>query len=94
MLPWAYLLHVLGGREEHRRLGQILHAIELGAICDGMIELVQLLASRSGHFALGSASLLIARLAFRTLYGKSEKEREEREREMALVEISFNSLLS
>lgn len=69
MLPVTYLLHILGGREEHWRLLQILHAIELGAICDWMIELVQLLASRGGHLALRGTSLLIARLAFRTLLG-------------------------
>lgn len=67
MFLLTYLLHVLGRREEHWRLLQILHAIELRAICYWMIELVQLLASRGGHLALGRTSLLIARLAFRTL---------------------------
>jgi len=63
----TYLLHVLGGREQHRRLGEVLHAVELGPIRHRMVQLVQLLSARSCHLSLGGPSLLVARLAFGAL---------------------------
>lgn len=67
-LGWqTYLLHVLGWREQHRRLGEVLHAVELGPIRHRMIKLVQFLAPSGSHLSFGSPSLLISCFSLSTL---------------------------
>lgn len=56
---FIYLINVFGGREEHRRLGQVAHGVELGALGRRVVQLVQLLAAGGRHFALGRSSLLV-----------------------------------
>lgn len=58
---FIYLINVFGGREEYRRLGQVAHGVELGALGRRVVQLVQLLAARGCHFAFGRSSLLVPR---------------------------------
>lgn len=60
-------LHVLRRCEEHRRLGHVLHTVELGPFRDRMIELVDLLPTRGRHFPFRGPSLFVPRLALSAL---------------------------
>lgn len=59
--------NVLGRCEQHRWLGQILHAIEFGSVRYRMVQFVELLATAGSHFAFGGTTLFVACLAFSPL---------------------------
>ena len=62
--------HLLARGEEHGRLVEVGHAVELGALGGGVVQLVQLLAARGRHLPLGRPPLLVAGLPLRTLQHK------------------------
>lgn len=66
----GHLVQVLGRREQHGRLGQVGHGVELAALHHGVVQFVELFPTGGGHFSFRGAALLVSRLAFRSLKGK------------------------
>lgn len=65
------LVDVLGRAEQHGRLAQVRHGVELAALRHRVVDLVQLLPICCRHLPFRCSPLLVSSFPFRTLQFKS-----------------------